>query len=140
MTAVMGMGLPLYRRGIIFWADFPGSKYICSSLEWSKMYGQFFKPCAYLAERAAKGAYLSDRRFFFILAGIGDHLPLIFVVTLTVRSVTFRCFGWGLGFWFSRPRILVGGFLVAASVASVVQSWHKRAHFQGLVPLGCFST
>ena len=40
----------------MFWADTFGSKYIYSKLEeWSKSYGDFFKPCAYLAARAAKG-------------------------------------------------------------------------------------
>lgn len=43
----------------MFWADSLGSKYIHSRLEaWSNVYGAFFKPCAYLAERAAKGAPL----------------------------------------------------------------------------------
>ncbi|XP_062175586.1 peroxisomal fatty acid beta-oxidation multifunctional protein MFP2 [Alnus glutinosa] len=61
IAAVMGMGFPPYRGGIMFWADTLGSKYIYSRLEeWSKMYGEFFKPCAYLAERAAKGAPLSS--------------------------------------------------------------------------------
>ncbi|XAR57066.1 3-hydroxyacyl-CoA dehydrogenase [Bertholletia excelsa] len=61
IAAVMGMGFPPYRGGIMFWADSIGSKYICSRLEeWSKMYGAFFKPCAYLAERAAKGVPLSS--------------------------------------------------------------------------------
>lgn len=47
------------RGGIMFWADSLGSKYICSRLEqWSNLYGGFFKPCSYLAERAAKGAPL----------------------------------------------------------------------------------
>ncbi|XP_021290212.1 peroxisomal fatty acid beta-oxidation multifunctional protein MFP2 [Herrania umbratica] len=60
IAAVMGMGFPPYRGGIMFWADSLGSKYIYSRLEeWSKMYGEFFKPCAFLAERAAKGAPLS---------------------------------------------------------------------------------
>ncbi|XP_044499625.1 glyoxysomal fatty acid beta-oxidation multifunctional protein MFP-a-like isoform X1 [Mangifera indica] len=60
ISAVMGMGFPPYRGGIMFWADSLGSKYIYSSLEeWSKLYGEFFKPCAFLAERAAKGAPLS---------------------------------------------------------------------------------
>ncbi|KAM3289159.1 glyoxysomal fatty acid beta-oxidation multifunctional protein MFP-a isoform X1 [Capsicum chacoense] len=60
ISAIMGMGFPPYRGGIIFWADTLGSKYICSRLdEWSRMYGHFFKPCSYLAERAAKGAPLS---------------------------------------------------------------------------------
>ncbi|KAL2506885.1 Peroxisomal fatty acid beta-oxidation multifunctional protein MFP2 [Abeliophyllum distichum] len=60
ISAVMGMGFPPYRGGIIFWADSLGSKYICSRLEeWSNLYGGFFKPCSYLAQRAAKGAPLS---------------------------------------------------------------------------------
>ncbi|KAF5465456.1 hypothetical protein F2P56_015465 [Juglans regia] len=60
IAAVMGMGFPPYRGGIMFWADSLGSKYIYSRLEeWSRLYGEFFKPCAYLAERAAKGAPLS---------------------------------------------------------------------------------
>lgn len=43
----------------MFWADSLGSTYICSRLEeWSNMYGGFFEPCAYLAERAVKGAPL----------------------------------------------------------------------------------
>ncbi|XP_059647782.1 glyoxysomal fatty acid beta-oxidation multifunctional protein MFP-a [Cornus florida] len=61
IAAVMGMGFPPYRGGIMFWADSLGSEYICSRLEeWSSMYGEFFKPCAYLAERAAKGVPLSS--------------------------------------------------------------------------------
>lgn len=61
ISAIMGMGFPPYRGGIIFWADTLGSKYICSRLdEWSRMYGDFFKPCSYLAERASKGAPLSS--------------------------------------------------------------------------------
>ncbi|GAY35866.1 hypothetical protein CUMW_019050 [Citrus unshiu] len=60
IASVMGMGFPVYRGGIMFWADSLGSKYIYSRLEeWSSLYGEFFKPCAFLAERAAKGATLS---------------------------------------------------------------------------------
>ncbi|XP_006349823.1 glyoxysomal fatty acid beta-oxidation multifunctional protein MFP-a-like [Solanum tuberosum] len=60
ISAIMGMGFTPYRGGIIFWADTLGSKYIYSRLdEWSRMYGDFFKPCSYLAERASKGAPLS---------------------------------------------------------------------------------
>ncbi|KAK7264651.1 hypothetical protein RJT34_32260 [Clitoria ternatea] len=56
ISSVMGMGFPPYRGGIIFWADSLGSKYIYSRLEkWSESYGEFFKPCSYLAARAAKG-------------------------------------------------------------------------------------
>ncbi|KAF3456243.1 hypothetical protein FNV43_RR00893 [Rhamnella rubrinervis] len=62
VASVKGMGFPSYRGGLIFWADSLGSKYIHSKLEeWSsKIHGEFFKPCAYLAERAAKGAPLSS--------------------------------------------------------------------------------
>jgi len=61
IAAVMGMGFPPYRGGILFWADSIGSKYICSRLEeWSKKYGEFFKPCAYMAEKAANGLPLSS--------------------------------------------------------------------------------
>lgn len=43
----------------MFWADSFGAKYIHSKLEqWTKQYGDFFKPCAYLAERAARGISL----------------------------------------------------------------------------------
>ncbi|XP_057417250.1 peroxisomal fatty acid beta-oxidation multifunctional protein MFP2 [Lotus japonicus] len=60
ISGIMGMGFPPYRGGIIFWADSLGSKYIYSRLEkWSELYGEFFKPCAYLAARAAKGIPLS---------------------------------------------------------------------------------
>ncbi|XP_051152677.1 glyoxysomal fatty acid beta-oxidation multifunctional protein MFP-a [Andrographis paniculata] len=61
ISAVMGMGFPPYRGGVMFWADSIGSKYIYSRLEeWSKSYGGVFKPCSYLAERAARGAPLSS--------------------------------------------------------------------------------
>ncbi|KFK38149.1 hypothetical protein AALP_AA3G075600 [Arabis alpina] len=60
IAGIMGMGFPPYRGGIMFWADSIGSKYIYSKLdEWSKTYGDFFKPCAFLAERGSKGAPLS---------------------------------------------------------------------------------
>ncbi|XP_077218571.1 glyoxysomal fatty acid beta-oxidation multifunctional protein MFP-a-like [Tasmannia lanceolata] len=60
IASVMGFGFPAYRGGVMFWADSFGSSYIYSRLDaWSKAYGDFFKPCAYLAERAAKGASLS---------------------------------------------------------------------------------
>ncbi|XP_055829900.1 glyoxysomal fatty acid beta-oxidation multifunctional protein MFP-a-like isoform X2 [Solanum dulcamara] len=55
VASVLGMGFPGYRGGIIFWSHSVGSKYICSKLEeWSKEYGEFFKPSTYLVERASK--------------------------------------------------------------------------------------
>ncbi|KAK6930185.1 Enoyl-CoA hydratase/isomerase [Dillenia turbinata] len=63
IAGIMGMGFPPYRGGIMFWADSLGSKYIYSRLqEWTSMYGDFFKPCTYLAERASKGASLRGWR------------------------------------------------------------------------------
>ncbi|KAD4178258.1 hypothetical protein R6Q59_021824 [Mikania micrantha] len=60
IAGVMGMGFPPYRGGIMFWGDLVGSKYIHGRLnDWSKMYGDFFKPCDYLSQRAALGAPLS---------------------------------------------------------------------------------
>ncbi|KAF8094641.1 hypothetical protein N665_0358s0023 [Sinapis alba] len=60
IAGIMGMGFPPYRGGIMFWADSIGSKYIHSKLhEWSKTYGDFFKPCSFLSERGSKGAPLS---------------------------------------------------------------------------------
>ncbi|KAH0661044.1 hypothetical protein KY290_027013 [Solanum tuberosum] len=59
VASVLGMGFPGYRGGIIFWSHSVGSKYICSKLEeWSKEYGEFFKPCAYLVEQASKRSSL----------------------------------------------------------------------------------
>jgi len=53
---------------VIFWADLVGAQYIASRLTaWSKLYGGFFTPCAYLLDRAAKGAKLVSGypEFFF---------------------------------------------------------------------------
>ncbi|CAD5183080.1 unnamed protein product [Musa acuminata subsp. malaccensis] len=61
IATVMGMGFPAYRGGIMFWADSLGANYICEKLEeWSKLYGNLFKPCSYLTDRAAKGILLSS--------------------------------------------------------------------------------
>lgn len=60
IASIMGMGFPPYRGGIIFWADSLGASYVHKRLEeWTKRYGNFFKPCSYLTEHAAKGIPLS---------------------------------------------------------------------------------
>ncbi|XP_024381161.1 glyoxysomal fatty acid beta-oxidation multifunctional protein MFP-a [Physcomitrium patens] len=60
IASVLGMGFPPYRGGIVCWADIVGAKYICSRLDtWARAYGGFFKPCAFLEERAASGVRLS---------------------------------------------------------------------------------
>ncbi|KAK3020862.1 hypothetical protein RJ639_045544, partial [Escallonia herrerae] len=59
IASVMSMGFPSYRGGILFWANSLGSRYICSKLEdWSKQYGEIFKPCAYLTDCASRGTSL----------------------------------------------------------------------------------
>lgn len=50
------------------WADSIGAKYIHGKLEeWTKRYGGFFKPCSYLAERAAKGIPLVSKSLSFLI-------------------------------------------------------------------------
>lgn len=60
IASIMGMGFPPYRGGIMFWAESLGTNYMYSRLiEWSKTYGDFFKPCSYLEQRAKRGISLS---------------------------------------------------------------------------------
>ncbi|PHT61213.1 Glyoxysomal fatty acid beta-oxidation multifunctional protein MFP-a [Capsicum annuum] len=73
VASVLGMGFPEYRGGIIFWSQSVGSEYICSKLEeWSKEYGESFKPCAYLIERASKRCSLV-RNVSFLQPRICKH-------------------------------------------------------------------
>ncbi|KAE8774426.1 Glyoxysomal fatty acid beta-oxidation multifunctional protein MFP-a [Hordeum vulgare] len=60
IASIFGMGFPPYRGGIMYWADSIGARCICTMLsKWEMKYGQFFKPCSYLLERAAGGLPLS---------------------------------------------------------------------------------
>ncbi|XP_062231207.1 peroxisomal fatty acid beta-oxidation multifunctional protein MFP2-like [Phragmites australis] len=60
VASIMGMGFPSYRGGVMFWADLLSAKYVYNRLEaWSKDYGEFFRPCEYLAARAHQGASLA---------------------------------------------------------------------------------
>ena len=50
------------RGGILFWADTMGTNYVYSRpMTWCNLYGGFFKPCDYLAERAIRGLSLVRR-------------------------------------------------------------------------------
>ncbi|CAN6456522.1 unnamed protein product [Victoria cruziana] len=61
IASVLGMSFPSYRGGIIFWADTVGAGYIYSRLKkWAELYGPFYKPSAFLEQRAAKGLPLSS--------------------------------------------------------------------------------
>ncbi|KAF8727133.1 hypothetical protein HU200_019641 [Digitaria exilis] len=65
IASIFGVGFPPYRSvisrgGIMYWADSIGAKRIHVKLsEWEKNYGQFFRPCSYLSERAAGVVTLS---------------------------------------------------------------------------------
>ncbi|AQK85259.1 peroxisomal fatty acid beta-oxidation multifunctional protein MFP2 isoform X1 [Zea mays] len=62
VASIMGMGFPSYRGGVMFWADSLGAKYVYDKLDaWSKDYGEFFRPCEYLAVRARQGASLAAK-------------------------------------------------------------------------------
>ena len=64
----------------MFWADSIGSKYIHSKLdEWSKTYGDFFKPCAFLAERGSKGAPLVRVFLSFMMAVNKIYFSLAYI-------------------------------------------------------------
>ena len=71
------------RGGVMYWADSIGAKYIHGKLEeWTNRYGGFFKPCSYLADRAAKGIPLVSKSLSFQLPSV---LQLFVVITV------FRC-------------------------------------------------
>uniref|UniRef100_A0A0A9E7S6 3-hydroxyacyl-CoA dehydrogenase n=1 Tax=Arundo donax TaxID=35708 RepID=A0A0A9E7S6_ARUDO len=60
IASIFGMGFPPYRGAIMYWADSIGATHIHAKLsEWEVKYGQFFRPCSYLSERAAAGVPLS---------------------------------------------------------------------------------
>ncbi|XP_048550671.1 glyoxysomal fatty acid beta-oxidation multifunctional protein MFP-a-like [Triticum urartu] len=69
VASIMGMGFPSFRGGVMFWADSLSAEYVYRRLDgWSKDYGEFFKPCEYLAARASHGASLV--RFYRISASL----------------------------------------------------------------------
>eukprot|EP01018_Ginkgo_biloba_P007979 Gb_20832 [translate_table: standard] len=55
VASILGMGFPYYRGGIVFWADLVGAVNISSTLnKLYQVYGNFFKPCTFLEDRAAR--------------------------------------------------------------------------------------
>lgn len=119
IASIMGMGFPPYRHislehfetiwtvssylpnsslilfqknrgGIMFWADTLGSKYIFERLEtWSKAYGDFFKPCSYLSERASKGISLVRFKFTFLFSYISVSFTDCLIDEVTFFAVVF---------------------------------------------------
>lgn len=60
VAAVMGMGFPPFRGGLIKWADTVGAAAIVARLEQlAAVYGGLYAPCAYLKACAAKGVPLA---------------------------------------------------------------------------------
>ncbi|KAJ0802950.1 putative 3-hydroxyacyl-CoA dehydrogenase, Isomerase, Hydro-lyase [Helianthus annuus] len=91
IAGVMGMGFPPYRGGIMFWGDLVGSKYIHERLnEWSMMYGGFFKPCDYLAQRAALGAPLCTVGSIKIAVMRGDRHHILVSCMSELNNVERR--------------------------------------------------
>lgn len=61
VAAVLGMGFPPFRGGLVHWADEVGAARIAARLaQWAPLYGPLFAPCEFLARTAAKGGRLSD--------------------------------------------------------------------------------
>jgi enoyl-CoA hydratase/3-hydroxyacyl-CoA dehydrogenase len=59
VAAVLGMGFPPFRGGVVKWADQVGAQRIAQRLtEWSKAYGAFFAPCDFLLKAAKEGRQL----------------------------------------------------------------------------------
>jgi len=60
VAAILGMGFPPFRGGLIHWADTVGAARIAQRLgEWAKAYGPLFTPCEYLVKCASARVPLS---------------------------------------------------------------------------------
>jgi hypothetical protein len=71
----------------MFWADSLGSEYVYKRLDaWSKDYGEFFRPCEYLAWRARRGASL-------VRSMACLHRWCVFVISdgISCHSTDFLC-------------------------------------------------
>lgn len=74
----------------MFWADSIGSKYIYSRLdEWSKTYGEFFKPCAFLAERGSKGVPLVSFSLLCLARNFQFFIEQVFLFWIAINIIYF---------------------------------------------------
>jgi enoyl-CoA hydratase/3-hydroxyacyl-CoA dehydrogenase len=56
VACVMGMGFPVYRGGLMHWADRLGARHIYDRLAtWAKAHGAVYEPCAFLKRKAESG-------------------------------------------------------------------------------------
>jgi len=61
VAAILGMGFPAFRGGIVHWADQVGAAHIVAKLrEWTTRYGGLYQPCPYLEDCAVQGRKLAD--------------------------------------------------------------------------------
>lgn len=76
----------------MFWAESLGTNYIYSRLvEWSKTYGDFFKPCSYLEQRAKRGISLVRIRPNFL----SSALLLCVCIFLVLYNLNCNYFHYG---------------------------------------------
>ena len=60
-AAVLGMGFPAFRGGVVHWGDEIGAQRIASKLRhWSTLYGGIYNPCPYLEDCAVQNRRLAD--------------------------------------------------------------------------------
>ena len=60
-AAILGMGFPAFRGGVVHWADQIGAKRVVARLrEWSTRYGGIYNPCPYLEDCAVQGRTLAE--------------------------------------------------------------------------------
>jgi hypothetical protein len=68
----------------MFWADSLGTEYVYKRLDaWSKDYGEFFRPCEYLAARARRGASL--------VSSIARFIHVVGAALRSISNGTFSC-------------------------------------------------
>ena len=61
VAAILGMGFPAFRGGVVHWADQVGAKKIAQKLRrWSTMYGGIYNPCPYLEDCAVQNRTLAE--------------------------------------------------------------------------------
>ena len=60
-AAILGMGFPAFRGGVVHWGDSVGPAVIAAKLRaWSTKYGGLYQPCPYLENCAIQGRTLAQ--------------------------------------------------------------------------------
>ncbi len=59
VASVMGMGFPVYRGGVMKWADMVGVRHVFERLsQWAAVHGPIYRPADYLRQKAESGGSL----------------------------------------------------------------------------------